>query len=144
MMEVIKIIHIVGVISWMAALLYSPRLLIYLHGTTIGSSEATLLKIMSRRLMRFIALPAMCIAWVAGVILLVPYIESAPPFLPLWAWTKLLCVILLTVFHVKLATWHRWYADDRRLSYSTRVLKFINEIPTILMIVIVTMVVLKL
>jgi putative membrane protein len=136
----IKALHIVAIIAWMAGLLYLPRLYVYHADVPPGSRRAAMLEIMERRLLRGIMLPAIVMTYGFGALLaaaLSPEIWQAG-----WIWTKLALVLLLTVFHVKLAHWRHDFAAGRFLR-SARFYRLVNEIPTIIMIAIVLLVVLK-
>ncbi len=139
----IKTIHIVAVISWMAALLYWPRIMIYLHTTAVGSAESELLKTMGQRLRKFIALPAMLLTWAAGLLLLGYHVQPVAPYLPVWLLFKLCFVVALTGFHVQMGKWFQACVADQRLHYSSRTMKWLNELPAILMIAIVSLVVFR-
>jgi putative membrane protein len=136
----IKALHIVAIIAWMAGLLYLPRLYVYHADVPPGSHRAVMLEIMERRLLRGIMLPAVVMTYGFGGLLL-----SEPGVVDWrqgWIWTKLALVLLLTIFHVKLAQWRRDFAAGRFLR-SSRFYRLVNEIPTLIMIAIVLLVVLK-
>jgi putative membrane protein len=142
----IKAFHIVAVIAWMAGMLYLPRLFIYHFDTRPGSESSELFKVMERRLLRIIMTPAMMLTWILGLTLVW---KMLPPdgWLDwmrdnLWLLVKLSSVILLTGVHVYLSRAQRAFLDDER-PLSQRRWRMINELPALLMIVIVLMVVLK-
>jgi len=136
----IKALHIISIISWMAAMLYLPRLFIYHCSVDTGSPQSELFKVMERRLQRAIMTPAMISSFLFGGLLL------ATPGLIDWSqgWihVKLTCVLAMAAMHGMLAKWRRDFAEDRnwRTAYFYR---WVNEVPTLLMIVIVIMVVVK-
>lgn len=138
MYEWIKVLHIVSVISWMAGLLYLPRLLIYHFDAEVGSVQSETFKIMERRLLRAIMSPAMLASWIFGLWL--AYLASA--FSEGWFVSKFFLVILLSAMHMFQAKWVREFREDKRLR-STRFYRFANEGPTLLMILIVILVIVK-
>jgi putative membrane protein len=136
-----KWLHIVAVISWMAGLLYIYRLFIYhmSHGQK-SKDNHEMLTIMERKLYRIITVPAMSVAWIAGLSM----IHFNPMIMKQgWLHSKLLCVVLLTVFTVYAGVLHRRLRDKRSGVPSVRSLKFINEGPTILMMIIVALVIFR-
>ena len=136
--DVIKIIHILSVISWMAGILYLPRIFVYHCGVGKNSESSELFKIMERRLLRYIMTPAMIVAWISGLIMA----YSAGYFLSLWLHWKIIFVLGLSGVHAVLARFVREFASDvnHRSQLFFRVL---NEAPTLLMVFIVALVVLK-
>jgi putative membrane protein len=134
----VKSLHVISVIAWMAALLYLPRLLVYHAEAAVGSEQSETFKTMERRLLRAIAGPAMAATWIFGIWtawLLGAWQEA-------WLWAKLACVVALTAFHHALARWVRAFAEDRNFR-PARFYRAVNEIPTILMIAIVMLVIVK-
>ncbi len=136
--EWIKALHILAVISWMAALLYLPRLLVYHCTAEAGSAQSETFKVMERRLLKAIATPAMAVTWLAGLYLAYAGGWFSAP----WFHMKLTLVILLSAFHGVLARWVRDFAADAN-GKSQRFFRIANEVPTLLMIGIVLLVVLK-
>ena len=134
----VKALHIIAVISWMAGMLYLPRLYVYHAGATPGSELSETLKIMERRLLRFIINPAMIVAWIAG--LLTAYLQDQ--FMDPWFHAKLVCVVLLSAMHGELARYRKEFDRDER-KRSAKFFRIINEVPTVLMIIIVFLVILK-
>jgi putative membrane protein len=136
----IKALHIVAVISWMAGLLSLPRLFVYHCDVARGSPESERFKVMERRLLKQIMTPAMIATWVLGLLLV------ATPGVIDWAagwWhVKLLLVILMSGFQGGLSRWRRDFMEDRN-TRSQRFYRIANEIPTVLMVVIVIMVIVK-
>jgi putative membrane protein len=136
----VKSLHIIAVIAWMAGLLYLPRLFVYHADVPSGSNRAAMLGIMERRLLRGIMLPAAVMAYGFGFVL-----AATPGVVDWrrgWIWAKLGVVVLLTIFHILLAHWRRELAQGR-FTHSSRFCRIINELPTIAMIAIVLLVVVK-
>lgn len=134
-----KALHIIAVISWMAGLLYLPRLFVYHADADKGSELSETLKIMERKLLRFIMNPAMIATYVFGLCMI--YGNTAL-MQGGWMHAKLTFVILLTGFHHMLSASRKKFVKDA----NTRSAKFyrqINEVPTVLMILIVIMVIVK-
>jgi putative membrane protein len=136
----IKALHIVAIIAWMAGLLYLPRLYVYHADVPPGSRRAAMLEIMERRLLRGIMLPAVVMTYAFGGLLV--SVPGAVNWQQGWIWTKLVLVLLLSVFHVKLARWRLDFAAGR-FTKTSRFYRMINEVPTVIMIAIVLLVVLK-
>ena len=138
-----KSIHLIAVISWMAGLLYLPRIFVY-HGESITSKKSedliSTFKIMERRLFLYVMNPAMILSWVFGVLLI--YSIGLENFNNLWLKIKLLLVIFLTAYHFFLFYCVKKFAEDTN-SYSSKFYRIINEIPTILLILIILIVVFK-
>ena len=135
-----KALHIIAVIAWMAGLLYLPRLFVYHCETTVGAVDSERFKVMERRLLRAIMNPAMVAAYVFGLaLLLTPGIVD---WTAGWIYLKLLAVAVLTGMHHTYAVWYQRFAADgpRR---APKVYRIANEVPAILMIVIVIMVVVR-
>lgn len=134
----IKAAHVISVIAWMAALLYLPRLFVYHCGAESGSDLSETLKIMERRLMKAIMTPAMIATWIFGI--------WTAGLLNVWAdvWfnIKFVGVIALTIAHILCARWLKDFANDRN-TRSPKFFRIMNEVPAVLMIVIVIMVVVK-
>ena len=136
----LKALHIIAVIAWMAGLLYLPRLFVYHAGAPRGSNRAAMLEVMERRLLRGIMLPAAVMTYGFGGLL-----AATPGIVDWhrgWIWTKLVLVGLLTALHLLLARWRRDFAAGR-VSHSARFYRIINELPTLAMIAIVVLVVVK-
>jgi putative membrane protein len=134
----IKSLHIVAVISWMAGMLYLPRLFVYHASAKVGSELSETLKVMERRLLKGIVNPAMIVVWITGPLLAyrLDYFESP------WLQAKLTLVVGLSAAHGYFATQVRAFAEDRN-TRSARFYRFLNEAPTVLMIGIVVLVVFK-
>jgi protoporphyrinogen IX oxidase len=139
----IKAFHIIAVIAWMAGMLYLPRLFVYHCAAEKGSVQSETFKVMERRLLRGIINPAMIATVVFGIWLAWLIADSRyPGYLPAWLWAKILLVLALIGVHGMLARWRKDFAADRNL-HSQKFYRVINEIPTLLMIGIVLLVVLK-
>jgi putative membrane protein len=134
----IKAVHVLAVISWMAGLLYLPRLFVYHAGVARGSEMAETFKVMERRLLKAIMNPAMVVAWVAGLVLM----WQGGWYRSGWMHGKLALVLLLSGVHGLLAARLRAFAEDRNV-HSGRSYRILNEVPTVLMIGIVVLVVVK-
>jgi putative membrane protein len=138
MYEWIKALHIVAVIAWMAGMLYLPRLFVYHCEAKTGSSQSETFKLMERRLLKMIINPAMIVTWVAGL-----YLAWSGHWLSAgWLHTKLALVLALSGVHGFFARWVKDFAADRN-SKSQKFYRLINEVPTLLMIAIVILVVVK-
>jgi protoporphyrinogen IX oxidase len=135
----IKALHVIGVISWMAGLLYLPRLFVYHTKTQKGSEASETFKIMEGRLLKAIMHPAMVASFLFGGVLA---LEGGEIDAGAWFHAKMACVAALLAFHVFLGRWCRAFArDDNR--HNETFFRALNEIPTVLMIAIVVMVVVK-
>ncbi|WAX96004.1 protoporphyrinogen oxidase HemJ [Aminobacter sp. NyZ550] len=133
-----KAIHVIAVISWMAGMLYLPRLFVYHVDAEKGSVQSETFKVMERRLLRAIINPAMIVTWVFGLWLAWKGFDFAGG----WLHAKLAAVLLLSGVHGYLSASVRRFAEDRNEKPS-RHWRIVNEIPTLLMIVIVILVVVK-
>lgn len=134
----VKALHVMAVISWMAALLYLPRLMVYHCEAETGSRQSETFKIMERRLLRFIATPAMVVVWLTGLWM----IYEAGLLREGWLHTKLLLVLGLSAVHGLNAKWVKDFAADRNRRLP-RFYRLMNEVPTLLMIGIVILVIVK-
>ncbi len=135
-----RALHIMAIISWMAALLYLPRLYVYHCDVAAGSQASEMLKTMERRLLRAIMTPAMVVSLMTGIFLL--YTPGVVDWDTSWIYLKLIFVGGLLLFHGLLARWHREFGADAN-QRPARFYRIANEVPTLLMIVIVIMVVVK-
>lgn len=135
----IKALHMIAVISWMAGLLYLPRLFVYHADAKKGSELSETLKIMERKLLRIIMNPAMIAAWVFGGAMLYanPDLIQSP-----WMHVKLTAIVLITGFHHALIRWRKHFFNDQN-KHPAKFYRLMNEVPTILMIVIVVMVIVR-
>ena len=134
----IKAIHVIAIISWMAGMLYLPRLFIYHCEAEKGSAQSETFKVMEGRLLRIIINPAMVISWVLGL-----WLASTGGFFSApWFHAKLALVVALSAVHGYFSMAVRAFAEDRN-TRSPRFWRIINEVPTILMILIVILVIVK-
>ncbi len=134
-----KALHVIAVISWMAGLLYLPRLFVYHVNAGHDSDLSKTLKIMERKLLKFIMNPAMILSWAFGILMLVgnPDLFKEP-----WIHVKLLAVVLLSVVHMVFGKWRKVFEKDQNKS-SSKFYRWWNEVPTVLMIIIVIMAVVE-
>ena len=136
----IKALHLISVIAWMAGLLYLPRLFVYHCAAEPGSPQSETFKIMERRLLRAIMNPAMILAFIFGGLML------ATPGLIDWAsgwiWVKLAAIAVLTVIHHIFGRWRKDFESDAN-TRTTRTYRLANEVPTLLMVIIVVMVIVR-
>ncbi len=136
----IKSVHMMAVIAWMAGLFYLPRLYVYHSDIPTGGVESARFMTMERLLLRAIMNPAMIATWLFGILLVLT--PGAVSWTAGWWHTKLLAVLVMTGFHMHLAKARREFAEEKRLR-NQRYWRIMNEVPTILMIVIVIMVIVK-
>ena len=138
-----KSIHLIAVISWMAGLLYLPRIFVY-HSDAFKNNKSgdliSTFKIMERRLFIYIMNPAMIVSWIFGIFLIHTIGIDNLSFV--WLQLKLIFVFLLTVYHFFLFQCLRKFNDNSN-SYTSKFYRIINEIPTVLLIVIILVVVFK-
>ena len=138
-----KSIHLIAVISWMAGLLYLPRIFVY-HSEAVQNNKSEDLtetfKVMERRLLVYIMNPAMIVSWIFGVLLI--HTIGMDNFESLWLQLKLIFVIILTIYHFFLFQCLRKFAQNNN-SFSPKFYRIINEIPTVLLIAITLVVVFK-
>jgi putative membrane protein len=135
----IKSFHIIAVISWMVAMLYLPRLFVYHTQVDVGSDQSELFKIMEHRLMRYICNPAMIVAFIFGIML---FVANPDLFSQGWVHVKLTCLFLLFGFHGMMSKWRKNFAADKNVK-STKFYRVANEVPTLFMIAIVILAVVK-
>ena len=137
--DVIKALHLISVMSWMAGLLYLPRLFVYHAETTVGSVRAETFKVMERRLLKAIMNPAMITSFVFGIwmIVLAPSLLYEP-----WMHVKILCVLLMAGCHGVFSKMRRRLENDEP-PRPPRTYRIWNEVPTVLMVIIVFMAVVK-
>ena len=135
-----KSIHLIAVISWMAGLLYLPRIFVYHAENMENINSSNIFKTMERKLFYYIMTPAMILSWIFGLILV--FILGFSVFNELWIQLKLIFVILLTIYHFYLGKCVSNFAINQNNS-SSKFYRIINEIPTILLIIIVFIVIFK-
>ena len=136
----IKALHVIAVISWMAGMLYLPRLFVYHTQAEPGSVQSETFKVMERRLARAIMTPAMIVSFVAGLWMLVinPSLLRGGGFMHI----KLVLVFALLGVHLMMLRWRREFAEDRN-TRPQRFYRIVNEVPTLLMIGIVILIVVR-
>ena len=138
-----KSIHLIAVISWMAGLLYLPRIFVYHSESIVNNKSQDLMstfKIMERRLFIYIMNPAMIVSWIFGILLI--HTIGIDNFGSLWLQLKLFFVIILTIYHFFLFQCLKNF-DENNNSFSPKFYRIINEIPTVLLIGIILVVVFK-
>jgi putative membrane protein len=136
----IKAFHVIAIIAWMAGLLYLPRLFVYHAASKKDSEQSETFKLMERRLLRYITTPAMLASWVLGLIL--AFSGAIDWSRDGWFHAKLILVIALSAYSGLLAMWTKDFALDRN-TRSARFYRIANEIPTLLMIGIVILVIVR-
>ena len=134
-----KSLHLIAVISWMAGLLYLPRIFVY-HSEAFHVSQKDTFKIMERKLYNYIMMPAMFLSWLFGLLLI--HNLGFSVFAELWMQIKIFAVLILTYYHFLLGKYLSDFARDDNLK-SSKFFRIINEIPTIILIVTVFVVVFK-
>ena len=140
LLSYIKAFHVIAIIAWMAGLLYLPRLFVYHAASVKGSGQSETFKVMERRLLRFITTPAMVASWILGLILAFSGVIHWKA--DGWFHAKLALVILLSAFHGACAKWTKDFAFDRN-SHDALFYRVMNEVPTLLMIGIVILVIVR-
>ena len=134
----IKAVHVMAIIAWMAGLLYLPRLMVYHCGAAPGSAPSETFKIMERRLLNQIMTPAMIIAWTSGLWMA----AAAGWFASAWFLVKFALVLVMTAFHGLLFRWVLVFRADRN-THLPVVYRVANELPTLLMVGIVILVIVR-
>ena len=134
-----KSLHLIAVISWMAGLLYLPRIFVY-HSNVSNEAQKDTFKTMERKLYNYIMMPAMLISWIFGVLLI--HSLGFQIFLELWMQIKTVAVIILTFYHFSLGKFLNDFAIDNN-NKSSKFFRIYNEIPTIILIVVIFVVVFK-
>ncbi|HTJ63596.1 MAG TPA: protoporphyrinogen oxidase HemJ [Alphaproteobacteria bacterium] len=135
----IKALHVIAVIAWMAGQLYLPRLFVYHATSPVGSPQSETFKVMEEKLMRIIMNPAMIVTWLCGITMI-----ALNPALLSQAWliVKLVLVLFLSGMHGVMSRWRKEFAADRN-TRSQKFYRMINEVPTLALIVIVIMVIVR-
>ena len=134
-----KSLHLVAVISWMAGLLYLPRIFVY-HTEADHTSQREVFKVMERKLYNYIMMPAMLLSWLFGILLI--HNLGFSVFLELWMQIKTLSVIILTYYHFTLGKYLNDFAIDKNQKTS-KFFRIYNEIPTLILIVVIFVVIFK-
>ena len=135
-----KSLHLIAVISWMAGLLYLPRIFVYHVENLNDQNSSSIFKTMERKLFFYIMMPAMILSWIFGFILILTI--GVDVFFTLWLKLKLLFVILLTIYHFYLSKLLKDFNLNRNTK-SSKFFRILNEVPTILLILIVFIVIFK-
>ncbi len=134
-----KSLHLISVISWMAGLLYLPRIFVY-HSEADHTSQKEIFKVMERKLYNYIMMPAMLLSWLFGVLLI--HSLGFNVFLELWMQIKTTAVVILTYYHFSLGKYLNDFAIDNNQKTS-RFFRIYNEIPTIILIVVIFVAIFK-
>ena len=134
-----KSLHLIAVISWMAGLLYLPRIFVY-HVESNHESQNNIFKIMERKLYNFIMMPAMLLSWLFGIFLI--HNIGFTVFSELWMQIKIIAVLILTYYHFTLGVYLKAFAIDNNQKTS-KFFRIYNEIPTIILIVVIFVVIFK-
>ena len=134
-----KSLHLIAVISWMAGLLYLPRIFVY-HSEADHESQKTVFKTMERKLYNFIMMPAMLLSWLFGILLI--HNLGFTIFSELWMQVKTVSVVILTYYHFSLGKYLNDFAVDNNQKTS-KFFRIYNEIPTIILIVVIFTVIFK-
>jgi len=134
-----KSLHLIAVISWMAGLLYLPRIYVY-HSEAKDESQKTIFKIMERKLYNYIMMPAMLLSWLFGILLI--HNLSFTVFSELWMQIKIISVIILTYYHFTLGKYLNDFVTNNNQK-TGRFFRIYNEIPTIILIVVIFVVIFK-
>lgn len=134
----LKALHIIAVIAWMAGMLYLPRLFVYHAACDARSAQSETFKTMENRLLSYIMLPAMTVTWIAGIVLvfLGQWVGAG------WFHAKFIAVIAMTILHGLFAHWVNEFRYDRN-RHTQKFYRIINEIPTVLVIIIVVLATIK-
>jgi protoporphyrinogen IX oxidase len=135
-----KAFHIISMVAWMAGMLYLPRLFVYHCDVARGSLESERFKVMERRLLKQIINPAMIATFVFGILLVLT--PGVLDWSAGWWHVKLTCLVLLTGFHGLMSRWRRDFLEDRNIR-PQKFYRIANEVPTLLMVVIIIMVVVR-
>jgi len=134
-----KSLHLIAVISWLAGLLYLPRIFVY-HSEATHQSQKDIFKIMERKLYNYIMMPAMMLSWLFGILLVQN--TSFSVFFELWMQIKIIAVIILTYYHFTLGKYLNDFAINNNCKTS-RFFRIYNEIPTIILIVVIFVAIFK-
>ena len=134
-----KSLHLIAVISWMAGLLYLPRIFVY-HSESDNDSQKKIFKVMEKKLYNYIMMPAMLLSWLFGVLLI--HSLGLSVFNELWMQIKVIAVVILTYYHFTLGKYLNNFALDNNQKAS-KFFRIYNEIPTIILIVVIFVVIFK-
>jgi len=134
-----KSLHLIAVISWMAGLLYLPRIFVY-HSEALHDSQKEIFKVMEKKLYNYIMMPAMLLSWLFGILLI--HSLGFSIFLELWMQIKTAAVIILTYYHFTLGKYLKDFSINNNQKTS-RFFRIYNEIPTIILILVIFVVIFK-
>ncbi|MDA7741938.1 protoporphyrinogen oxidase HemJ [Pelagibacteraceae bacterium] len=134
-----KSLHLISVVSWMAGLLYLPRIFVY-HSEAYHESQKDIFKIMEKKLYNYIMMPAMLLSWLFGILLL--HSVTLSVLFELWMQIKIIAVIILTYYHFTLGKYLNDFAIDKN-EKTSKFFRIYNEIPTIVLIVVIFTVIFK-
>ena len=134
-----KSLHLIAVISWMAGLLYLPRIFVY-HSEAEHDSQKKIFKVMERKLYNYIMMPAMLLSWLFGILLI--HSLGFSVFSELWMQIKTISVVILTYYHFTLGKYLNDFAIDNN-EKSSKFFRIYNEIPTLILIVVIFVVIFK-
>jgi putative membrane protein len=134
----LKAFHVIAVIAWMAGMLYLPRLFVYHAVAVAGSEQSETFKVMEQRLLKFIMGPAMAVTWVLGIVLVL----ETQAFGARWFQIKFALVLAMSILHGLFSHWAHEFRFDRNRR-SARFYRIANEIPTVLLVLIVILAVVK-
>ena len=136
----LKALHLIAVISWMAGLLYLPRIFVYHVENNNDQNTSNIFKVMERKLYFYIMMPAMVLSWIFGLLLIssIGFDQLANK----WLEIKLILVLILTIYHLFLGVCLKKFSIDKNI-YSSKFYRIFNEVPTILLILIVFIVIFK-
>ena len=134
-----KSLHLIAVISWMAGLLYLPRIFVY-HSEANDASQKTVFKTMERKLYNYIMMPAMILSWFFGMLLI--HSLGFSVFGELWMQIKIISVVIMTFYHFSLGKYLNDFAIDNNRKTS-KFFRIYNEIPTVILIVVIFVVIFK-
>lgn len=134
-----KSLHLIAVISWMAGLLYLPRIFVY-HSESNIDSQKEIFKVMEKKLYNYIMMPAMLLTWLFGVLLI--HSLGFAVFTELWMQIKIFLVVILTYYHFTLGKYLSSFAIDKNQKTS-KFFRIFNEIPTIILIAVIFVVIFK-
>ena len=134
-----KSLHLIAVISWMAGLLYLPRIFVY-HSEADHESQKKVFKIMEKKLYNFIMMPAMLLSWIFGIFLI--HVLGFSIFAELWMQIKIFAVVILTYYHFTLGKYLNDFAVDNN-NKSSKFFRIYNEIPTTILIVVIFVAIFK-
>ena len=137
---IFKSLHLIAVISWMAGLLYLPRIFVYHTENSSNIEVCKVFKVMEKKLYFYIMYPAMLLSWIFGLGLI--HLVGAELISALWMQVKFFLVVILTAYHLYLGSCLKAFSLDRN-TLSSRYFRIINEIPTILLILIIFLAILK-